>query len=547
MLFDSPELFILIAGLTGLFIMLGIRSAAKHIKAERNAMDRSQEGHVFTFENRELIAASPAAREALNIEDLDEDIYHQMIYRLSDIFPDLEKRTSEGEFARVDFIMREVTTEGPMSIAFRYEGVRTIVRITGIAAPLSRKIILDRDQALAAEAELRTLRGTVEAAPFPMWRENGSGVIDWVNRAYLRLLDQSDNAVESGSWPPPRLFESGKVVKLGEVPVPARKSVRNCDGALDWYDTSGIGIGENSLHFAVDANAAAKAEESQRNFLQTLTQTFAYLATGLAVFDRKRQLIVFNPSLVTLTGLEPQWLISRPTLYDFINHLRENRVVPERKDFTDWRSKVSALERSAKDGTYCETWTLPNGQTYRMTGKPHPEGAIAFLFEDITAGIALTRQFRHQLDLNETVFNALPEALVIFGPDGKILMQNSACTSLGMLDPAKSDTDDALNIIDATRLWQQLAQPTPIWGEVRDFVLNGGERSEWNETITLIDTRNIRCRFAPLAGGLTMVGFEETADSLVLPALRDQKTGETALDEHMIETSQPQKRSAKSA
>lgn len=544
MLTDSPEVFLTIAGLVGLFVLLGLRAGIEQLKKERSQKSEFLEGHVFTFENRELIAASTAAREALNVEDLDEDIYHQMIFRLSDIFPDLEQHATDGEQNRVAFILKEVSIDGPMSVSFQYDGARTIVKITGITAPLSRKIIIDRDQAIAADAEMKTLRGTVEAAPFPMWRENGSGTIDWVNRAYLRLLTDSDNAVESGSWPPPRLFDSGIVVKLGENPVSTRKSVTQMCGTLDWYDTSGIGIGENSLHFAINANATAKAEESQRNFLQTLTQTFAYLATGLAVFDRNRQLIVFNPSLTDLTGLEPHWLISRPTLYDFLNQLRENRVLPERKDFTDWRNKVSALERSAKEGTYSETWTLPNGQTYRMTGKPHPEGAIAFLFEDITAGIALTRKFRQELDLNKSLLNALPDAIAVFGSDGKIALQNSAYQELWSFAAAE-DTETPMSILDATRKWQTLTQPTPIWGDIREFVLANRERSEWSGTITLNDEQMVRCRITPLGSGASMICFSKTSESFVLPSIRQAVPDEeTALDAAMLSSGRKSVKSA---
>ena len=495
------------------------------------------DAHIFTFENRELIAASPAARDALNVEDLDEDIYHQMIYRLSDVFPTLEETVVTNELSGLDFHLQEVSVDGPMSISFAFDEPRTTVTIAGMAAPLSRKMIVDRDQALAADAELRTLRGTVETAPFPMWRENGAGVIDWVNRAYLTLLDETDCENETGSWPPPRLFDTGVVVKMGEIPVPARKMLTHRDGSAHWFDTSAFGIGENSLHFAVNANATAKAEESQRNFLQTLTQTFSYLPTGLAIFDRSRQLVLFNPSLTDLTGLEPAWLIMRPTLYDFLNQLREKRILPEQKNFTDWRSKISALERSANDGTYCETWTLPTGQTYRMTGRPHPEGAIAFLFEDISAEIALTRKFRSELELNQSLFDNLPEAIAVFGADGTLTMTNHAYDQLWQIDTEHALTQ--INVVEASRHWQEKAQPAPVWGDAREYILTVGERSEWNETVILNDGRQVRCRFAPLAGGATLAAFEEMAATFALPDVRSQPA--------IHDTPRPAKAHAKSA
>jgi PAS domain-containing protein len=518
----DPLNLLFAAALTGFLVCIGLWTLVKNRKGSPKAVDLDPKAHVFTFENRDLIAASPVARDALNVEDLDEDIYNQMIYRLSDVFPTLEDTVMRNEESREDFTLKDVSVDGPISISFAFDAKLITVTIRGLAAPLSRKMILDRDQALAADAELRTLRGTVETAPFPMWRENATGTIDWVNRAYLTLLDKADHANENGSWPPPRLFETGVVVKMGESPVPARKMLSHKDGSSHWFDTTGFGIGENSLHFAVNANATARAEESQRNFLQTLTQTFSYLPTGLAIFDAKRQLVLFNPALTDLTGLEPAWLVMRPTLHDFLNHLREKRILPEQKNFTDWRSRITALERSANDGTYCGTWALPTGQTYRMTGRPHPEGAIAFLFEDITTEIALTRKFRRELELSQSVFDNLPEAIAVFGQDGTLTMTNTNYDALWGID-----TEIALeqiNVVDASRHWQSKAQPSPIWGDAREFILSVGERSDWSETVVLKDGRQIRCRFAPLAGHATLASFEETSVAFALPELRSHKT-----------------------
>jgi PAS domain-containing protein len=477
------------------------------------------DAHVFTFQNRELTAASQNARDALNVEDLDEDIYNQMIYRLGDVFADLPDNVQMFEENAIGFELKEASTSGPVSFAMQKDGQNTIVRIRGMAAPLSRKMVLDRDLALATESELKTLRGTVETAPFPMWRENGSGAIDWVNRAYLTLLDETEHGGDARTWPPMRLFESGTVVRLGEPPVPSRKVVKRRDNSSDWFDITAFGIGENSLHFAVNANATAKAEESQRNFLQTLTQTFAYLQTGLAIFDRSRQLVLFNPSLTDLTGLEPQWLILKPTLYDFLNKLRENRILPERKDFTDWRGKINALEQSAREGSYSETWMLPTGQTYRMTGRPHPEGAIAFLFEDISAEIALTRKFRQRLDLSQSTFDNLSEAIAVFGADGALIMSNDAYDTLWKIPP--EDVNNATTVIEASKMWQINTQPTPIWGDAREFIHSAGERSEWSENIRLLDGRQLRSRFTPLAGGATMAAFEDIVQSFAMPELRN--------------------------
>ena len=69
----------------------------------------------------------------------------------------------------------------------------------------------------------------------------------------------------------------------------------------------------------------------QRDFVQTLTKTFAQLSVGLAIFDADRRPVLFNPALGDLSLLPADFLIARPTLFSFLDRLRDNRMIPEPK------------------------------------------------------------------------------------------------------------------------------------------------------------------------------------------------------------------------
>ncbi|TMV38357.1 diguanylate cyclase, partial [Thioclava sp. BHET1] len=148
------------------------------------------------------------------------------------------------------------------------------------------------------------------------------------------------------------------------------------------------------LLFALPADGAVQAETSLRSFIQTLSQTFAHLKVGLAIFDRRRQLVLFNPALSELTGLEPEFLSSRPTLFSVLDAMRERRMIPEPRDYKLWRREMMELEAAAATGQYLDLWSLPGGQTYRVTGQPHPDGAVAFIIEDISEEMSVTRTLR---------------------------------------------------------------------------------------------------------------------------------------------------------
>ena len=128
-----------------------------------------------------------------------------------------------------------------------------------------------------------------------------------------------------------------------------------------------------------------------------------------------------------------------------------------------------------KDGSYCETWSLAGNLTYRVTGRPHPDGAIAFLFEDISAEMSLTRQFRQEIELSQALLDNMEDANALFFPNGVLLQTNSAYRNLWGVDPDSLLTETS--ILDESRLWHERSLPTPVWGDLREFALHAEDRA----------------------------------------------------------------------
>lgn len=265
---------------------------------------------------------------------------------------------------------------------------------------------------------------------------------------------------------------------------------------------------------AFPADAAVQSEKRRQEFTQTLTKTFADQSIGLAIFDRFRRLVLFNPALSDLTGLSSGFLTSRPALFDFLDRLREARVMPEPRDYRAWRKALAELEAGAESGTYSDTWTLPDGRTYRVAGRPHPDGAVALLLEDITAEMSLTRRFRAQIEQAQVALDVLDDAVAIFSATGEMTFSNRAYKELW--EDYSSESPLGSTAVDATRRWHERTAPTPIWGDFREFVTQGRERSEWTAMVTHRDGRSVFCRFSPQKAGTTIAVFrpsEPTSDS----------------------------------
>lgn len=160
------------------------------------------------------------------------------------------------------------------------------------------------DQITAQRRELAQLRATVEHIPLILWRQDNDGALTWANKPYIDLTEKL-HPDRAGRWPMPHLFKQ-KSLAHPDTPGHRRISIDMEDGEKRWFEVQGFRVQDEILYSATPIDMTVKAEVSLRNFVQTLTSTFAHLQVGLAIFDKRRQLVLFNPALTDLTTLEPE-------------------------------------------------------------------------------------------------------------------------------------------------------------------------------------------------------------------------------------------------
>jgi PAS domain-containing protein len=391
----------------------------------------------------------------------------------------------------------------------------------GAAAFLSIRPASEDAQALRdAEAELRRvgaearfLRHALDRAPVLAWSLGPDGQVAWANAPYRDRF-----APQLGELPDHRVPD-GFAHVLEEVPLTARGGGPRRrvavpgpqDGEPQWYELSqGPGPGGETLGFALEAGDLVAAEASLRRFIETLTETFAHLPIGLAVFDKNRRLGLFNPALTELVKIDAVWLAGRPSLRDFLERLRETRQMPEQKDFASWRRKLGEIEEGARDGAYEENWVLPSGRIFRVTGRPHPQGALAFLFEDISGAIQLERKYRSELELSQATLDRMVEAVAVFDTSGMLVFVNSAFEALWGLDPMARL--DGPGVAELTTLWAERCRPSPVWARLRAFATGGEARASWTDAVETRDGRSLQVLVAPLPDASALVVFRSLGE-----------------------------------
>lgn len=372
----------------------------------------------------------------------------------------------------------------------------------------SLKALLAAGEESAQTSEPEWSDPAVSNAPYPIWMTDPAGRVVQANPAYMAYANKLSDQQRPDDEDIPILFRPKDSEKQGGTPYRASLHLDGNDVPI-WFDVAVTDLDRNRVHYATDASAVVKAEIAQRNFVQTLTKTFAQLSIGLAIFDRNRQLALFNPALIDLTALPADFLSARPNLQTFFDRMRENRMIPEPKNYTSWREQIADLVIAASDGRFSETWTLPSGLTYRVTGRPHPDGAVAFLFEDISAEISLTRRFRAELELGQSVMDTLNEAICVFSPTGILTFSNEAYRMFWNVDPDAAFAE--VTVRDASRHWQETCPAEPVWSRVRDYVADFGVREPWQDKVQSLNGENLTVAVAPISGGATLVTFSPKA------------------------------------
>ena len=467
---------------------------------------RFREGYLLSDIGRQDAYLDPDADRA--------NAFTQLITSLTPLNPEIVERINVLQERGQAFLLDACIGSDQVSVGGRIEDDELVLSVGPKGAETGRQVV-EAATLDALQVELSDLRKTLDTQNALMWREDHRCRVVWGNAAYVAIVQRLRDGNTPG-WPLPRLFQEQL------EPAPSDGTLRRCQLELPdrdepaWFEISRERLTDGAAVFtAHQIDRLVTAETSLRNFLQTSTKTFAALPIGLAVFDRRRQLVTFNPALLNLTNVPFSVLSDRPSLSAFLDALRERQSIPEPRDYTAWRNEMARLEEGAENGSFQELWELPDGKTFRVLGRPHPDGAIAFMFEDVSSEMSLTRKFRADLDMFQAVLDTLPVGLAVFQADGMMQTCNDGYTRLWGHDPSTAEQMPHLG--EVTALWSARCEPSGVWGDIRQFVAHEVDRGSWVEEVCTRDGLRLAVRMEPARGRTTVVQFLPLDDSMTDP------------------------------
>lgn len=511
--------FVVFTLLAASSLLLGRRA---QLNAQRKLVQSEQKAQVrtaFLFDDDVLIDATPAARQLLSLAQRGGSCWTRLMQILRTRFPQVEERLAD----LLDQGTISITSDDGRSLlrAEWHEGLARLQLHEIDDGSGEGEVQMDRLALLALTEEVELFRKLAVQFPFPAWIETPEGKVTWANQTYLDLSESISAGTEFPVWPPPRLFPpsaaaasnmpeiaasrpealTGSMDKIGYPSAGktlARLALELPSGKSKWFELAHAPIDGAQLRVAIPADHVVAAETSRQEFLQTVTKTFASLSLGLAVFDRARRLILFNPALSELTGVAAEFLAQRPSFDDFAEQLRDARILPEPRNFNSWKQRVQSAAADGESCTLAETWALPDGRTYGVQGRPLLDGSIAFLVQDVSSGMRLTRQFRTDLTRHQDILDRLAVPMIIFTDDGNVFAANQAYRDLW-----GDEAETAMR--SAKAIWQRQCPEIAVW-DIDDAF---GESRSYSGQFS--DGSHLRVELAPLPRRAVMLQFHRSA------------------------------------
>ena len=342
-------------------------------------------------------------------------------------------------------------------------------------------------------------RKILNAMPAVLWVEKDGDVI-WSNAAFADIRNSLATPLTFAD------FSLSEKLTIDGAQKRAELGTDVADKKLH-FDISKYEFGHKKLYVALSAQAAVSAEMDRKRFVQTLSETFAHLTIGMAVFDKERDLSLFNPALSDLLDVSPLWLANKPSLRDFLDRLHDKGALPEPRNFKSWRDQIVEMERSAETGTYFDDWHMPNDKVFRVTGRPHPKGAVAFVFEDITNTIVAEREYRTEIERLYCALDSVECGIAIFDGTGTLSFANEYFDQIWKTELSKNLASPSA--IEVAEIWVNRTEPTPLIGEIKEFILTAGDRANWSGIIRLKAGATYEMRASVMVGGYSMIAFSD--------------------------------------
>lgn len=402
----------------------------------------------------------------------------------------------------------------------------------GLAAETDRLTLVaqEREDLLGENQRLleagRQAAQLLDAAPFPIWRRAPDGSLLWVNRRYAEMTEATPadvvaRGIELASAHdldrPRGLAREAR--EAGHLMAEDRRFV--AEGDRRNYRVFEVPLPDGFLGFAQDITQEADARGQLRRHMEAHLEVLRTISTATAIYGQDKRLVLWNRAYARLWQLDETWLEQRPTFGEVLEQLRAARRLPEQIDWQVYKRTQLSLFTTVIERQE-ELMHLPDGSTLRLVISAYPSGGLFFAYDDVTRQLTLERATNTLIAVQRATLDNLYEAVVVYGPDGRLSLYNRAFSQLWQLEPEILNRQPHITeVLEATRPLMQRGNDWTIW---REHAMDGFAARRTNHgRLERGDGKVIEHASVPLPDGAMLYTYLDVTDSIRIErALRDR-------------------------
>jgi len=370
----------------------------------------------------------------------------------------------------------------------------------------------DEDSTEPGADDRASVIAVLELLPKPAFLRDATDRLVFVNEAYLDLCRQVGRPVSAET--PSELLEAAALRSHLDTCRASAEAVRQrvTVGKAGDFDLVEVQVSDGRAGYFT-AVAAPIIELPPEPALAHIAGIIGTLATPIAIFNARRELVQFNQAYAALWNLDPKFLTLGLDERAILDKLRTEGMLPNQVDYHIWRAKH--LESYSRKSPFeAEPWHLPDGRTIKVISAPAgAEGGVIYVFEDLTERLELESANKAMSNVQRETINALSEAVAVFGTNGRLALSNPRLSALWKLPMTTLSEHPHIDQI-ARETGRVLEDGARIWIDLKRGIVDlNPTRTDKSGRIERSDGRLLDYAITRLPDGQTMMTFLDVTES----------------------------------
>lgn len=279
--------------------------------------------------------------------------------------------------------------------------------------------------------ELDTLLNNL---PLPIWKRLEDGSISFYNHAYEKfMLNISQNFSNPAEVNNTFLNLFNECInKNYPVSIVKHYIINNKIEAFKFFEIP-MKYNLGSVGYAEDIYEIEELQNNFKSLLSTSDKMMELSSSGIIIIDNNKKVISSNQAFCNIFGIDQAWLKQCPSFNLLLDRLRENKKLPEVRDYKEYKSNQNKILNELIE-PYYDLWHLSSGQTLRLSLLPSKSGNTIMVYDDVSEILRIERSYNELNDVYHSVIYNINLGVIILGANGKVKLFNKKAVALLKLD-----------------------------------------------------------------------------------------------------------------